>query len=209
MTLVRLWFISIIGKTLALNSKSEVRIPRGLDQPWEYNALRESLSPSWPTANGGSPFARVNFISEKIPVYVRSTAESGLMHCSNARPLRAKSGHPSIRCITSKVILKIGRSQVVGDTKTPVTVNSGRCLIDPGAVAIEDRQQRVLALRGARGKLLQGRRADEKWSLHWLIVSPKADCIARGVVKTWGVGKSDRHLNYRLGTQYNWLRPQQ
>ena len=38
----------------------------------------------------------------------------------------------------------------------------GRCLADPGAVAIENRQERVLTLRGAGGKLLQGRRADEK-----------------------------------------------
>src|SRR4249920_3039482 len=61
-----------------------------------------------------------------------------------------------------KVILEIGWSQIVGDTETPATVDLGRCLTDPGAVAIENRQQRILALRGARGKLLQGRRGDEK-----------------------------------------------
>ena len=61
-----------------------------------------------------------------------------------------------------KVILEISWRQVVRDTETPVTVDPGRDLVDPGAVAIEDRQQSLLAPRGAGGKLLQGRYADEK-----------------------------------------------
>lgn len=58
--------------------------------------------------------------------------------------------------------LETGWSQIVGDAEAPAAVDSRCCLTDPGAIAIENRQERFLALRGARGKVLQGRRADEK-----------------------------------------------
>jgi hypothetical protein len=70
------------------------------------------------------------------------------------------------RSSKGKVILEISWSQIVGDSEAAMTVDPGRDLVDPGAVAVEGGQQSLLAPRGARGKLLQGRCVDKKRGLH-------------------------------------------
>lgn len=92
-----------------------------------------------------------------------------------------------------KLVSEIVCGQIVGDSETASAINPGSHLKDPYAIAIEGRQQRLFATRGPGSELLQGRCGDEKRRLHRLIVPPKVHRVARAVVETRGVGKSDSH----------------
>jgi hypothetical protein len=85
-----------------------------------------------------------------------------------ATAIRFNKKPPSIssegfqRCMKDKVISEISRSQIIGDSKTAVAIDPGSHLKDARAVAIEGRQQRLLATQCAGGELLQSGCGDEE-----------------------------------------------